>query len=184
MTAHSPRACGEEPNGKASDKLALSRESVTGPTVRNPPNSVQWQGREYDVDSGVDVLMSVVRDPLQSAEERHRALLGLAMLRRALEGRPCLDELARLCDNPSEPHKGAILICFLGSDDPRGIPVFIRTLDKESNMTLRLSAEVGLRSSLFLLLTSNGCSPHVSELCVAVSACFTVCCGGRGVCGG
>jgi hypothetical protein len=55
-----------------------------------------------------------------------------------------LDELARLYDNPSEPHKEAILICFVGSDDARGLPLFNRTLDKEENMMLRLSAAGGL----------------------------------------
>lgn len=143
LIVNPPRACSQEPDPKASDKLPLSRDFATGstvPGVRRLPTSVQWDGREYDVDSGIDVLMSVVRDPAESADERHRALLGLVMLYRRLEGRPCLDELARLYDNASESHKAAILTCFQASDDPRGIPVFLRTLDKEQNMKLRLWA--------------------------------------------
>jgi hypothetical protein len=172
LAVHTARACGEDPNGNALAMLPLSRDPVSGATVQRLETSVQWKDREYDVDAGIDVLMSVVRDPVQSAEERHRALLGLAMLGGNLKGRPCLDELATLYDNASEVHKGAILICFQGSDDPRGIPVFIRTLDKEQNMKLRLWAAGALAhwnirrgaAELVKLLDSEEEMPQPSQL--------------------
>jgi hypothetical protein len=88
--------------------------------------------------------MAVVRNAEKSADERHYALLRLSMLDRYLKGRPCLDELAKLYDVPGAVGKGAILLCFKASDDRRAIPVFIRALDKEKDMKLRLSAAAGL----------------------------------------
>jgi len=46
----------EEPNGKASDKLPLSRDPVTGPTlpsVRRLPTSVEWLGRAGERTAGL-----------------------------------------------------------------------------------------------------------------------------------
>lgn len=144
FTVHAPNAAADGPNGRGLDRLPLSAESVTSVTVRPVRTSVKWKDREYDVDSGIDVVMTVVRDPEQSAHERELALIQLAMLRTQLKGRPCLDELGRIYDNAEGLEKDLILTCFLGSRDPRAIPVFARTLDNEQCMKLRLPAASGL----------------------------------------
>ena len=56
-------ASGEPVKEKARDSLPLSVDTVTGATARPVRTYVEWDGREYDVESGIDVLMSVVRDP-------------------------------------------------------------------------------------------------------------------------
>ncbi len=137
-------ASGEPVKEKGPDSLPLSIDTVTGATARPVRTQVEWDGREYDVESGIDVLMSAIRDPEKSAEEHELALLGLAMLGRQLQSHPCLDELATLYDRGKCLEKSIILTCFLGSRDPRGIPVFFRTLDNEEYMKLRLSAASGL----------------------------------------
>lgn len=144
FTVHAPNAAADGPNGRGLDRLPLSAESVTSVTLRPVRTSVKWKDREYDVDSGIDVVMTVVRDPEQSAHERELALIQLAMLRTQLKGRPCLDELGRIYDDAEGLQKDLILTCFLGSRDPRAIPVFARTLDNERSMNLRLSAASGL----------------------------------------
>lgn len=109
-------------------------------------NSVPWKGRGYDVEAGIDVLMSVVRHPEESARlwNAATAITGLAMLGGNLKGHPSLDELAKLYDTAAVSEKRAILTCFITSGDPRGIPVFTRRLDKGENIELRLSAARGL----------------------------------------
>lgn len=129
---------------EAADRLPLSKEPVAPRTVRKLPERVQWQGRDYNVETGIEVLMGVVQDATQTEDEQHRALLGLAMLRQRLEGRPCLEELAKHYENASELHKGAILVCLQGSEDPRGIAVFMRALQEEQNIKLRLWAAEAL----------------------------------------
>ena len=144
LTLDTPRACGEPPTQEGSDKLPLLMASVNAQAARRLRTSVEWKDAKYDLDSGIDVVMSVVRDPEESAQERELALIQLAMLRTQLKGRPCLDELGRIYDKAEGLEKDLILICFLGSRDPRAIPVFVRTLDNQKNMKLRLSAASGL----------------------------------------
>ncbi len=143
LTLHAARAA-DRPNGQVLDQLPLSAESLTGATVRPVRTSVKWKGREYDVNSGIDVVMSVFLGPDASVRERSLALTQLAMLMTQLKGRPCLDELGQLYENASQPDKHGILLCFKASGDPRGIPVFNRTLDKEQDNSNRLSAASGL----------------------------------------
>lgn len=140
LTLHIPRVSGDALSQKAPDKLSLSIEPATASSTRRLPTSVRWKEREYDVDTGIGVLMGAVRDPEKDTNERELALIGLAMLRTKLKGHPCLDELAQLYDAANEPERGGILICLLGARDPRGIPVFLRALDNERNMKLRLWA--------------------------------------------
>ncbi len=140
LAATGPLASAVQPIGESADKLPLSRESVAGPSVRRLPTSVQWQSQEYGVDFGIDVLMSAVRDAPEGTDQRERALVELALLKTHLEGRRCIDELAKLYDLASESEKYGILICLKASDDPRGIQLFMHVLNGEKNMKLRLSA--------------------------------------------
>lgn len=139
LTVHTRQVCGGEPAPKARAKLPLSRESVTGPTVQPLGKPIRWKDREYDVAAGIDVLMSVIRDP-ENNNERELGLVTLAMASRNMEGHQCMDELVKLYDDANDLDKGSILICFQGSEDPRGIPVYVRTLDNSQNLKLRLWA--------------------------------------------
>ncbi len=55
-----------------------------------------------------------------------------------------MDELEAVYDDAGELEKKIILTCFLGSRDPRAIPVFTGVLDNEKSMKRRLSAARGL----------------------------------------
>jgi hypothetical protein len=88
--------------------------------------------------------MAVVRDSERSPNERQRALNELSSLSRNLNGHPCIDELASLYNVASVLEKQAMLNLFMGSDDPKGIPVFLRTVEHEENMKLRLAAAAAL----------------------------------------
>ncbi|MEK6675191.1 MAG: hypothetical protein AABZ47_05990 [Planctomycetota bacterium] len=134
---------GVEPTVNSTVKLPLSPEFVTEPRIRGIGKPIRWKGQEYDVASGIDVLMNVIRD-LEKGKDRELAFVTLSMSARDLEGRPCLDELARLYDDEIDLQKQAILICFQGSADPRGLPVFIRTLEDSRDLKLRLWAAQGL----------------------------------------
>ncbi len=143
LTLHTGRA-GGEPNQQTLDRLPLSLQSVTGSTPPRLPSSTQWRGREYDIEAGIGILMGVVRAPEMSSKDREMALLQLAMLRTHLNGRPCLDELRERFDDAGGLEKTITLTCFKGARDPRAIPLFVRTLDNEQSMKLRLSAASGL----------------------------------------
>lgn len=126
-------------------KLPLSLKSVKGHiAIKQVPTFIKWQGHKYDVDTGVDVLMGVIRAPEMSPNYRELALLDLARLKTNLKGRPCLDELRTHFDDAGGLEKKFILTCFKGSRDPRAIPLFASVLDNEQSIKLRLSAASGL----------------------------------------
>ncbi len=172
FTAAVAGAGGEPGSENASDKLPLSIESATQSAEPALRTVVQWKEEEYDVDSGIGVVMSVVRNREESPHERESALIQLAMLRRQLKGRPCLDDLEKVYDDAGELEKQLILTCFLGSRDARAIRVFAHTLDKEKNMKLRLPAASGLAgwnvrrgvAELLRLLDSPEEMPQPSQL--------------------
>jgi len=170
----------EEPARKESKVFSMSTDSVGGHTLQPLLTSVRWKGREYGIEEGIDLAMSVVRCPRESAGNWNAATaLGeLANLGPHLKGRPCLDELARLYDHAQLPEKQIILTCLFASGDPRGIPVFIRTLEKEQNVKLRLRAAgalaqwnirrgvaelVDLLESKEKLLLPGGLMPYVRD---------------------
>jgi len=165
------QVCDGQPATEIGDKLPLSTECATGPKVAQLGKPIRWKDREYDISGGIDVLMSAIRDA-ETHKERELALLTLSMASPDLGGRACLDDLATMFDNAEGLNKQIILTCFLGSRDPRGIPVFIRTLQKEHNIKLRLSAAAGLAqwnlrrgvAELVKLLDSQEEMPQPSQL--------------------
>lgn len=160
------------PNVKDSDALPLSVESISGGTSQRLETTVQWRDREYSVDAGIDIVMNVVLDSEENAHERELALLQLAKLRTQLRGRLCLDELGTMYDTSRELEKQIILTCFLGSRDPRALSIFVRTLDKEQDMKLRLSSASGLSgwnvrrgvAELVELVGSRGTLPQPARM--------------------
>lgn len=126
------------------NRLSLALQPATGSPDVRPRESVRWNEREYDLDSGIEVIMNAFRKSAQDAHERELALIQLAMLRAQLQRRACLQELQQAYDEAGDVEKQLILTCFLGSRDPRAIPLFVRTLEDEENMKLRLAAAAGL----------------------------------------
>jgi len=157
---------------KATGKLRISVASVSATTASHLQTTVRWEGHEYDVVTGIEMTMNVMRRAGESSHRRELALIQLAMLRTQLNGRPCLDELATMYDNANTLQKQLILTCFLGSRDPRAIPVFVHALEKEQNMKLRMVAASGLAgwnvrrgvAELVQLLDSDREMPQPSQL--------------------
>jgi hypothetical protein len=168
------RAFSEDPEKVSPDVLPMSADSASAPAVRRLSTSIRWEGREYDIEAGIDLLMSVVRHPAKYTHPWNAATaLGeLANLGTQLKGRPCMDELGKLYADANDLDKGSILICFQGSGDPRGIPVFMRTLDNSQNLKLRLWAAGALAqwnvrrgvAELVKLLDSQEEMPQPSQL--------------------
>ena len=144
MTLVMALACGEARRDQTGGPLPISAESVSGYPSRPVRASIKWDGEEYDVETAIDVLMNVIRDPETARHERELGLIHLTMAGKHLRGDPCLRELETLYDKAGQLEKLTILRCFLGSRDPRSIPVFTRVLDNEKNMKLRLAAASGL----------------------------------------
>lgn len=137
-------SAGEEPIRTMATELVLTREPVTGPIAIRLPTSTQWQGQQYDIETGIDVFMGVIRDPKESTRNRNAALLDLSRLRTHLKGRPCLGELRTRFADAGKFEKKSILSCFHASHDPDAIPLLIHVLDSEDGSDLRLSAAKGL----------------------------------------
>ena len=139
-TALAGGVSGESAHGS----LPLSCEAVAGSPASRQATSVKWEGNEYDVETGLDVLMRVVRDPERSANDRELALLDVSRLGTHLKHRLCLDELRKRFDSAGELEKSIILTCFKGAQDPRAIELFTHVLDHGQSMKLRLRAAGGL----------------------------------------
>jgi hypothetical protein len=156
----------EEPPGE--HPLALKYVPVF-PAQRT---MVKWEGKEYDLDSGIDVIMDAAHGPEKSDDQRALALMELSQLRADLKGRPCLDVLAARFDDASDLEKKVILTCFTASGDPRGIPLFTNVLNEEKDLKLRVRAASGLASwnvrrgvaELVGLLDSDEPMPQPSQL--------------------
>lgn len=126
------------------NRLAISRGNAGSTRTPVRPKSAKWKEKDLGVDDAIEALMAVFRDSTQPDDERHRALLTLAMLRGSLEDKGCLDELAASFDGAIKLHKSAILSCFIASEDRRGLVLYTNVLDKEADAKLRLSAASGL----------------------------------------
>jgi len=145
VDAKEPDASVDQP---ASHTLRLSTEFVDKPGIehiRVVPKSITWKGKEYDPQSGIRVLMSVIREPTTRADQRVAALDRLGMLNTELSGKDCLAEVLELYGPElTREEKGGILLCFIKSEDPRGLPLFYSALDTEEDPMLRLLAANGL----------------------------------------
>lgn len=125
--------------------LPLSTESVSKSTRKVVPTSVRWEGRDHDVDAGVELLMNIIKDRAMSASKRRSALDRLGMVGTQLKDRKCMDDLLRLYGVVgTRSEKAGILLCFVKSDDPRGVPLLYKVLDSEKDHLLRLFAADGL----------------------------------------
>jgi len=106
---------------------------------------VQWNKREYDIDAGIIVLMSVIQNPGETDQQRELAVDRLRMLSTQLKGRKTVDELLQLYPTlGTRGCKVGVLVCLGKSDDPRALPLFVKVLDEEQDLTRRLVAAYGL----------------------------------------
>jgi len=169
-----PLVSGEPAEEKARNSLPLLR----GDEEKCPRSwwrtSIRWKDVQYSIDDGIAVLMNVVRDP--DAASGHwnaaAAITQFATLGGYLNGQSCLDELAKRYDTFGVSERGAVLLCFKTSGDPRGIPLFVHVLDEEKNVKLRLWAASGLANwnvrrgvaELVTLLDSQEEMPQPSQL--------------------
>jgi len=151
---------------------------VQGDKERSPKSwwrsSVRWEGVEYGIDEGIEVLINVVREPDSRFGHWNAAaaLTELSSLGGNLKGRPCLDELGERYGTFDVSERCAVLLCFRTSGDPRGIPLFMHVLDEEKNVKLRAWAASGLAAwnvrrgvaELVKLLDSQEEMPQPSQL--------------------
>ena len=95
VQAQSQRA--PEERGKANrDVLPLSTaisDSIKKKLITKLQTSVRWESKEYGVDEGVEVLMSVIGDPDSDVVTRATAISRLGHLSTSLKNRDCLQQL-------------------------------------------------------------------------------------------
>ncbi|RMD62884.1 hypothetical protein D6833_06310 [Candidatus Parcubacteria bacterium] len=118
--------------------------SVEGGPRRTAPLSIPWNGKEYEVESGINLLMNIIRDKTTPSAERHLALVHLTMAGRRLKGHACLEELKRIYESATVQERRVIVDCFSVSHDPRAIPFLYNVLENTKSIDLRLGAAVGL----------------------------------------
>ena len=130
--------------------LPLSTKVVMDPkygvVIREQSISkVSWKNEAYDVDDGIAVLMSVVRNPSSAKAEREEALDRLGMLSTQLDGRNCVEELIALYGAMrTRKEKGGLLLCLTKSQDRRGLPLLYEVVEAETDPVVRLFAALGL----------------------------------------
>jgi len=143
-----PNPSGARPEQSAQQRLPLSAASVDKQGSAHftvIPKSIAWQGEEYKIQDGIDILMGVIRDTRTSSAERAAALDRLGTLNTQLRAEDCLGQLIELYDlDMTRDEKAGILLCLIKSEDPRGLPLFYRALDREKDPMLRLLAANGL----------------------------------------
>ncbi len=113
-------------------------------TFRVVPKTAHWNGQEFDIETGIEVLMAVIKDPTTSTDERALAVRHLGNLNTLLSGQPCIDDLVALYPKVTTVEiRYRLLLCLLRSEDSRGLPLFYSVLEAgtaESRLRLRAAA--------------------------------------------
>ncbi len=162
--------------------LSLTTADVAVPgetTFKTVYATVEWEGHEYDAHEGTMVLMKVIVDPATSATVRAKALQRLQRLR----NRSITAQLVALYGTLTErDEKRGVVRCLIGSEDPRGFPLFVQVLEHEQDEMVRLSAAVALarwnvrRGVAELIRIQNTCKDAASAqsyVCNGASNSFT-----------
>lgn len=119
--------------------------SMKGKFIKEPQTSVLWDGRQYDVNSGVAVLMAVITDRRTDVATRAEAINKLGHFSTSLQNRACLDTLVALYEElQSRMEKRQLLRCLIAAEDPRGLNLLYRVATTESDPVLRLAGASGL----------------------------------------
>lgn len=136
--------CLAQPETKERNVLPLStvQTSVPGETTFKMVNpTLRWQGREYQAAEGTRVLMQVITDPVTDPSRRAKALEALGRLRNT-DTTPQLISLYN--DLREREEKAGVILCLTWSEDPRGLPLFMRILDHEQDKLVRFFAASAL----------------------------------------
>lgn len=136
--------CLAQREGEVSNVLPLSTIHVAdsgGTAGKTYYATIEWEGQEYHALEGTTVLMKVITDPATDAAIRAQALQRLERLR----NRDITAQLIALYDGLSErEEKLGVMSCLIWSEDPRGLPLFARVLEREKDNLVRLSAATAL----------------------------------------
>lgn len=127
--------------------LPLTSKPIDDVTVLpgDKATKVAWGGQDYDVDTGINVLMEVIRENEPASGRRQMALSALHRLHGQIKGTSCVEQLVALYPRLLDPNeKAAVLICLATSRDARALPLFHHVLSEEDNEIVRLPAAGGL----------------------------------------
>lgn len=103
--------------------------------------TVEWGEHEYQAQEGTTVLMKVIVDAATDSSVRAKALERLSRLR----NRDTTPQLLSLYDDLREAEEKAWLLrCLTSAEDPRGLPLFARVLEQETDDTVRMVAAFSL----------------------------------------
>lgn len=109
------------------------------------PTKAHWNGREFDIETGIQVMMAVIKDPTTTTDERALALRHLGNLNTNLQGRPCIDDLVALYPKlETGEGKYRLLFCLLSSEDSRGLPLAYSVANGDAKSRLRHRAAAAL----------------------------------------
>lgn len=102
---------------------------------------VEWKGRQYGTAEGIEVLMRVITDRRTDPAERAKALQKLTTLWPWLRNSDRIPELIALYDTVSgREEELGVMRCLVSSEDPRGLPLCMKVLEKEEDSFVRLVA--------------------------------------------
>ncbi len=130
------------------DVLPLSTTvsaSMRKKIIKRPRTSVIWEDKEYGIDDGIDVLMSVIANPTTDVATRATAINRLGHFSTCLQNRECLPKLCALFDGlGSRMEKRQILTCLTIAQDSTGLSLLYRVATNESDPVLRFHGASGL----------------------------------------
>ena len=128
--------------------LPLSTEIVPNKNFgffRVVPKTAHWNGQEFDIETGIQVLMTVIKDPATTTGERALALRSLAHLNTQLRGNPCIDDLVALYPRlETTEERYQLLLSFITSDDARALPLVYGVASSDAQSRLRHRAAAAL----------------------------------------
>ncbi len=136
-----------EPSDTKREMLPMTSAFAPGVTTRRMSRQrpVEWDGEQYACKDAVPVLMSAILDVTAAGAHRLDALGKMTTLSNQITNTAWVDELiSRYHAAVDRDEKIGLLQCLIGSEDPRAFPVFVQTLEQETDRTIRLFAAGGL----------------------------------------
>jgi len=146
------RAVAREPDPSEQTKntapLPLSTATVPNEDfgfMKVVPETAHWKDQEYDIKTGISVLMRVIKNPTTTHDERVLALRYLGNLSIRLQGNKCIDDLVLLypkLETTDEQYE--LLFSFISSEDSRALPLVYDVTTGDAQPRLRLRAAAAL----------------------------------------
>lgn len=140
---------GDEPRVEAiqQEPLKLTSEPAADVTVLpgDKRTTVEWDGQDYDVRTGISILMRVILEDDPASGRRLAALNALHVLHGQTQDTDCVEQLVALYPSLDDTNeKSAVLVCLATSNDVRALPLFHRALSAEEPENVRFIASSGL----------------------------------------